>query len=73
MVIVQVTVLTELHPVHEEKVLLPAVAGALRRTVAPAVWVPVKLVVPVLTTLLLGLPTVMTTPLAGLVEFTVNT
>jgi hypothetical protein len=37
MVTVQVTVLVLVQPVHEEKTLLPEVAGAVRVTAVPAV------------------------------------
>jgi len=71
-VAVHTVVLTEVQPVHEENVLAPAVAGAVRRYVTPAVPISLKLVVPCVTTLLLGCPTPMTTPLAGFVELTVR-
>ena len=71
-VTVQLTVLTEVHPDHEENLLLPTVAGAVSMNVEPAPPVSVKLVVPVVMTLLRRLPTPIVTPLAGLVEFTVS-
>jgi heme exporter protein D len=45
-VTVQVTVLVVVHPVHETKVLLPEVAGAVRTSVEPALLLTLKLVVP---------------------------
>jgi hypothetical protein len=70
---VQVTVLAEVQPVHEEKVLLPEVAGAVSVTVVPELYVRVKLDVPFPALLLSAGETVMATPLAGLVESTVRT
>jgi hypothetical protein len=70
---VQVTVLAEVQPVHEEKVLLPEVEGAVKVTEVPELYVRVKLVVPLAALLLSAGETVMATPLAGLVESTVRT
>jgi hypothetical protein len=72
MVTVQVTVLADVHPVHEEKVLLPDEAGAVSVTEVPELYVRVKLVLPFVALLLSAGETVMATPLAGLVEFTVS-
>jgi hypothetical protein len=70
---VQVTVVEEAHPLHEAKVLLPEVAGAVSVTDVPALYVRVKLVLPLVALLLSAGVTVTATPLAGLVEFTVRT
>ena len=70
---VQVTVLAEVQPVHEEKVLLPEVAGAVSVTVVPELYIRVKLVVPFAALLLSAGETAIVTPLAGSVESTVST
>ena len=67
-----VSVLVLVHPVHEEKLLLPAVAGAVKTYCVPEAAVSVNGVFTWATTLLLGLPTPMLTPLAGFVESTVS-
>ncbi len=69
----QVVVLALVHPLHEEKGFPLAVAGAVRVTVVPVVYVRVKLVVPFPALLMSLGETVIPTPLEGLVEFTVST
>ena len=65
--------LAEEHPVQEEKVLPSLVAGAVSPNMAPAAPVSLKLVVPWTARAVGEKVTVITTPLAGLVEFTVST
>jgi hypothetical protein len=72
-VTLQVTVLAVVHPLHEEKLLTPEVAGAVRVTDDPELYESVKLVFPLVVPLLSAGETVMATPLAGLTEFTVST
>ena len=72
-VMLHVTVLAVVQPVHEEKMLAPEVAGAVRVTAVPALYVREKLVDPLAALLLSAGETVMATPLAGLAEFTVRT
>jgi hypothetical protein len=72
-VTLHVVVLKVVQPVHDENVLTPAVAGAVRTTGVPALYVRVKLVVPLVRLLLSAWPTVIATPLAGLAESTVRT
>ena len=71
-VTLQLTVLVVVHPDHEEKLLLPAVFGAVRPTGVPDEKVAVKLVVPLVTRPVRESPYEITTPLAGFVEFTVS-
>ena len=71
-VTLHVAVVVEVHPDQEEKVLEPAVAGAVSVTAAPALYVRVKLVEPLLALLLSLGVTVIATPLVGLAELTVS-
>jgi hypothetical protein len=68
-----VRVLVDVQPVHEEKVLPPELAGAVKVTVVPELYVRVKLVEPLAALLLSAGETVMATPLAGSTESTVRT
>jgi hypothetical protein len=72
-VTVQVTVLADVHPVHELNGLLPAVLGAVSVTEAPESYVRAKLVVPDVAPLLSCGVTPMDTPVVGLAESTVTT
>jgi len=65
-VTVQVAPVAEVHPDHELKLLFPAVAGALKISVAPELR-PLTLndVVPVVSRLVTLFPYEMVTPLAG--------
>jgi hypothetical protein len=60
------------HPLHEVNVFVPEVAGAVSETLAPALYVSESPVVPDARPLLSFGDTVMPTPLAGFVEFTVR-
>jgi hypothetical protein len=65
--------LTVVHPVHEEKLLPPAVEGAVIEITSLAWPVTVKLVLAVYDRGVIGLGlTVIETPLEGLVELTVS-
>jgi hypothetical protein len=72
-VTLQVTALTVVHPLQEEKVLVPMDVGAVSVTAVPALYVRVKLVEPLPAPLLSLGVTVMATPLAGVAELTVST
>jgi hypothetical protein len=72
-VTLQVSVLTLVHPVHEENGFPLTVAGAVRVTAVPESYVRVKLVVPFPAPVTSLGETVIATPLEGLVEFTVST
>jgi len=71
-VTLQVTVVAELHPVHEVKAWEPAVAGAVIVTDAPELYVRVKVALPLAEPFTSAGATVMATPVVGLVVFTVN-
>ena len=68
----QTAVAAVVHPAHEEKVLLPAFAGAVTVTTVPELYVRVKVALPFVAPLLSAGETVMLTPVAGLTEFTVR-
>jgi len=72
-VTLQVTVVAEVQPDHETKVWTPDVARAVNVTDAPALYVRVKLAVPLPDPLLSAGLTAMAIPLAGLTVFTVRT
>jgi hypothetical protein len=72
-VTVQVTVLTVVHPIQAEKVLLPVNVGAVSVITAPGLYVRVKLVEPLAAPLLSLGVTTMATALAGVAELTVRT
>ena len=71
-VTVHVVPLVDAHPLHETNGSLPEALGAVSVTLTPALYVRVKLVVPVPRLFASNVPTVIATPLAGFVEFTVN-
>lgn len=73
MVTLQVAELALVQPLHEENLLLPAVAAAVNVTAVPLLYVRVKLVVPFPELLLSAGLTVIATPLEGEAEFTVRT
>jgi hypothetical protein len=72
-VTLQVTVVDVHPPLQETNVLPPALAGAVRVTDVPELYVRVKLVLPLAAPLLSAGETVMVAPLAGVVESTVST
>jgi hypothetical protein len=72
-VMLQVSVLALVHPLHEENGFPLAVDGAVRVTAVPESYVRVKLVVPFPWPLASLGETVIPTPLEGLVESTVRT
>ena len=61
----------EVHPLHPLKTSLPSEAGAVSVNTVPAVYVSVKLLVPLVFASLSAGLAVMATPLVGSVEFTV--
>ena len=71
-VTLQVTVLEVVQPVHDEKMFAPEVAGAVRTTEVPELYIRVKLVEPLPLPLLSAGKTAIATPLAGLDESTVS-
>jgi hypothetical protein len=72
-VTLHVKLLVVVHPVQEEKLLPPAVAGAVSVTAAPDLYVRVKADDPLVAPLLSAGVTVMATPLLGVAESTVST
>jgi hypothetical protein len=71
-VTLQIVPVVVVHPVHEEKVSVPEVEGAVRLIAVPELYVRLKLVVPPVLLLLSAGEAEIATPLDGFVESTLR-